>query len=130
MGSSGMKRSLPCLELTSMDNIDSNPLLHIVNARMKYWKDDDAPLIENTAHSKKPRLLPMTPCPASFALESFLRMAVEDLVPLSELAQTDDCTSFRPLKPRLIALRNLDHHSVIPTLHDVTRGLARISASN
>lgn len=129
---SGMKRSLPCLELTSMEDIDSNPLLQMVNSRWNLKEGNTSALVEYSSVSKKQRLLPSNTCPASSALESFLRFAVEDLAPMSDLFHGDDCLplSQRQKKPCSLVLRNLEHHAGILSIHDVTRGMARISASN
>lgn len=131
-----MKRSLPCLELTSMENIDEHPLLHLVNKRMKYW--DDSAVIEGRAATKVHCLSTVNTCPASSALESFLRIAVEDFSPLSDFNKISDfsdkhhhnTSSYRSSKPCSLVLRKLDRHSIIPSMHDVTRGMSRISASN
>ena len=129
---SGMKRSLPCLELTSMEDIDSNPLLQMVNSRWNLGEDNDSALVEASSLSKKQRLLPSNACPASSALESFLRFAVDDLTPLSGLLHGDVWAppSQRQTKTCSLVFRKLEHHAVMPSIHDVTRGMARISASN
>lgn len=131
-----MKRSLPCLELTSMDNIDEHPLLHLVNKRMKSW--DDSAVLERCSASKNYCLSTANTSPASSALESFLRIAVEDFAPLSDFNKFSDfsdkhllnTSSYRNSKPCSLILRKLDRRSMIPSMHDVTRGMSRISASN
>jgi hypothetical protein len=134
----GMKRSLPCLELTSMDNMDSNPLFHTVNKRMKCCDDESAFVEISHSTAKNVRLPSMNSNPASSALESFLLIAVMDFAPLEEFAYTDDCSvsslfmmpSCRHKSKTSSLVRKLEHHSLIPSVHDVTRGMARISASS
>ena len=62
--------------------------------------------------------------PATEALDRFLRVAVEDLTPAFDLAQDDAC--FYPKICSFTApLKNIP-----PTMHELTRSMARVSASS
>jgi hypothetical protein len=109
----GLKRSMPCTDLNSMWSsqvVDSH-----------HWDVE----MENLC-PKRRRISPMdvkrnlssATNPATEALDRFLRMAVEDFTPAFELVD-DYC------KP---------HAFVAPlkttTMHELTRGMARVSASS
>jgi hypothetical protein len=121
-----------------MDKMDSNPLFHTVNKRRKCCDDESAVVEISHSTKKKLRLPPMNSSPASSALESFLLIAVMDLAPLEEFAYSDNCSvssffvgpSCRHQSKTSSLVRKLEHHSLLPSVHDVTRGMARISASS
>eukprot|EP00542_Grammatophora_oceanica_P009225 CAMPEP_0194047026 /NCGR_PEP_ID=MMETSP0009_2-20130614/23518_1 /TAXON_ID=210454 /ORGANISM="Grammatophora oceanica, Strain CCMP 410" /LENGTH=132 /DNA_ID=CAMNT_0038692537 /DNA_START=162 /DNA_END=560 /DNA_ORIENTATION=+ len=132
-----------------MEDVDSNPLLQLVNKRMKFHSsDDDCSASAALVSFNNVRLSPLIPLtqtvvetPATSALEQFLQFAVEDLPPLTSVDDDDssvgseDSEASFPLMPTLKPIlhgRHMDcsRSSFLPIVHDVTRGMARMSASD
>lgn len=119
--SSGLKRSMPCTDLISMGSRDE--MDDLTTTRCEPKRRRTSPM------DAKRKLLASSPSqspnPATEALDAFLRMAVDDLVPTFDLAESDQlftskhhlCSFDAPLKS-------------IPTIHELTRGMARVSASS
>jgi hypothetical protein len=140
-----MKRSLPCLDLLSMQ--DENPLLSLMGEHMKFWDDDQSLLADDSSVSsnKKRRLAPLVAIeesPATNALEQFLRFAVEETTEagsfpsMDSMSSIDSCESYLLSKPCSLMMSkqskpsyHLRHMSPTSIL-DVTRGMAQISASH
>lgn len=154
---SGMKRSLPCMNLISMEDSksssisinESNPLLSLMGEHMKFWNESPALAEESIISSnKKRRLSPLASTalaavetPATAALESFLRFAVDDCE-VTSLDHFDDDSSYSSIESTAtsspLCVRNFSsfsskscHKMMMPTgIMDVTRGMAQISASS
>lgn len=117
-----LKRSMPCTDLNSMES---------KFMAGHYWDGE----MENVA-LKRRRISPLeakrnlssskafTENPATEALDRFLRMAVDDLTPVFDLVQDESC-SFPKLYAFAAPLK-----SIPPTMHELTRGMARVSASS
>ena len=110
----GLKRSMPCTDLNSMLSsqvVDSH-----------HWDVE----MENLS-PKRRRISPMdikrdlssATNPATEALDRFLRMAVEDFTPSFDMTDDYKLHAFvAPLK------------TTTTTMHELTRGMARVSASS
>lgn len=122
---------MPSLDLISMN--EENPLLCLIEKRMEMWNDsdDDSVLSEtscdSSVSSKKRRLsndlYPLEDSPATAALEQFLSFSVDETAFLDPL---DAPKALVPLKPFSINI-SMSKSKAIPSLSDLTRGLAQIS---
>lgn len=115
-----------------MEAQDENPLFSLVHKRMKFWNDSSLTEVD-VVKSKAVDLTNASnvDTPATAALEQFLRFAVEETLP-------EDVDESESLGRSLSATLAAKSHSLtlkptyLPQLgvHEVTRGLARITAAN
>lgn len=155
MCASGMKRSLPCMDLISMQAPDdsNNPLLSLMGEHMKFWNDsvlaEESNSVSSTS-SKKRRLSPLVSTatseevvtPATAALEDFLRFASAEDTSLDlddssyasysslESSATDSPLCVRSLGSYSFLSKSSNNCNVPSSIIDVTRGMAQISASS
>eukprot|EP00540_Astrosyne_radiata_P002646 CAMPEP_0116853842 /NCGR_PEP_ID=MMETSP0418-20121206/18190_1 /TAXON_ID=1158023 /ORGANISM="Astrosyne radiata, Strain 13vi08-1A" /LENGTH=118 /DNA_ID=CAMNT_0004486395 /DNA_START=1 /DNA_END=357 /DNA_ORIENTATION=- len=118
-----------------MESQNENQLLSLVNKRMKFWNEETALAEIGTAEPKKSLSIYPVDAPATEALEQFLLFALEETTsPVVEESETQSRSlqvsiSSKPsrgLKPT----RKPEGISKITGVHEVTRGMARISASS
>lgn len=128
---SGMKRSLPCLDLISLAPDDS--LLSLMTGKTKCCL-----LSEQEYSSKKQRICPLhnDATPATEALKQFLRFGFKiDENPIPELTEDESFDlgeQSNHLQPTSCSLNIMSKSKVnieVPNIHSVTQGMAKITAS-
>jgi len=137
----GMKRSLPCMDLISMQglgsmqSIDQNPLLRLMDNYMSAI--DTTSSTADTSSAKKRRLAPLVneDTPATQALEHFLLFAIHDTPSLLPMDDDSSCSSIESDQSSSTTFSTSCSHIMytsksnyrLPSMHDVTRGMAEIS---
>ena len=139
----GMKRSLPCMDLISMQglgsmqSIDQNPLLRLMDNYMSAIDTTTTSISTSTADTssaKKRRLAPLVneDTPATQALEHFLLFAIHDTPSLLPMDDDSSCSSIESDESTFStscshSMYTSKSNYRLPSMHDVTRGMAEIS---